>query len=60
MLTDAILASARPLTPTAHPTILREMWGYAEGNQTLVTIVVLIVVVAAIAYVADRVWGRRR
>jgi len=36
------------------------MWGYAEGNQTLVTIVVVIVVVAAIAYVANRVWGRRR
>jgi hypothetical protein len=36
------------------------MWGYAEGNQTLVTIVVVLVVVAAIAYVANRIWRGRR
>jgi len=30
------------------------MWGYAEGNQTLVTIVVVIVVAAALAYVVRR------
>ena len=33
-------------------------WGYAEGNPTLVGIVVAIVVIAAIAYVARRLWRR--
>jgi uncharacterized membrane protein len=36
------------------------MWGYAEGNATLVGIVVVIVVVAAVAYVARRLFGRER
>ena len=31
-------------------------WGYAEGNPTLVGIVVAIIVIAAIAYVARRFW----
>jgi len=33
-------------------------WGYAEGNPTLVGIVVAVVVIAAIAYVARRFWRR--
>jgi len=33
-------------------------WGYAEGNATLVGIVVLIVVVAAIIFVLRRFWRR--
>ena len=33
-------------------------WGYAEGNPTLVGIVVAIIVIAAIAYVARRLWRR--
>jgi hypothetical protein len=36
------------------------MWGYAEGNATVVGIVVVIIVVAAIAYVARRLWRRGR
>jgi hypothetical protein len=36
------------------------MWGYAEGNQTLVTIVVVIVVVAALGYVGRRLWKKGR
>jgi hypothetical protein len=34
------------------------MWGYAEGNRTAVAAVVAIIVVAAIAYVARRLWRR--
>lgn len=30
------------------------MWGYAEGNQTLVAIVVVIVAIAALAYLGRR------
>jgi hypothetical protein len=33
-------------------------WGYAEGNPILVGIVVAIIVIAAIAYVARRLWRR--
>jgi len=36
------------------------MWGYAEGNATLVGIVVVVIALAAIAYVAMRVFGRGR
>jgi hypothetical protein len=36
------------------------MWGYAEGNATVVGIVVVIIVVAAVAYVARRLWRRGR
>jgi hypothetical protein len=35
------------------------MWGYAEGNKTAVAIVVVIVVIAAIGYVARKFWRRR-
>jgi hypothetical protein len=33
-------------------------WGYAEGNSTLVGIVVAIVVVAAVIFFARRLWRR--
>ena len=36
------------------------MWGYAEGNQTLVTIVVVIVAIAAVGYVVRRLLGKGR
>ena len=36
------------------------MWGYAEANPTLVGIVVVIVSIAAIAFVARRLWRRGR
>ncbi len=35
------------------------MWGYAEGNKTLVTVVVILIAVAAIAYVTRRFIGKR-
>jgi hypothetical protein len=36
------------------------MWGYAEGNETLVAIVVIAVVVGAVAYLARRYLGKGR
>jgi uncharacterized membrane protein len=36
------------------------MWGYAEGNATVVAIVVVIIGVAAVVYVARRLWRRGR
>lgn len=33
-------------------------WGYAEGNSTLVGIVVVIVVIAAMIFFARRLWRR--
>lgn len=36
------------------------MWGYAEGNPTMVGIVVVIIAAAAIGYVARRLWRRGR
>ncbi len=35
-------------------------WGYAEGNRTMVTAVVALVVVAAVAFIVRRMWERRR
>ena len=55
-----ILASRRPLTPTVGPFILRSMWGYAVGDATLVGVVVVIIVIAALAYVGRALWQRRR
>ncbi len=40
------------------PVALAAWWGYAEGNRTLVGLVVVIVVVAAIAFVARKFWRR--
>lgn len=34
------------------------MWGFAEGNKTIIAVVVVLVVLAAIAYVARRLWRR--
>jgi hypothetical protein len=34
------------------------LWGYAEGNETVVGIVVVIVIAAAIAFVTRRYWRR--
>jgi hypothetical protein len=36
------------------------MWGYAEGNPTVVGLVVIVIAVAAVAYVARELWKRRR
>jgi hypothetical protein len=36
------------------------MWGYAEGNATLVGIVVAIIAAAAIGYVVRQLWRRGR
>jgi len=36
------------------------MWGYAEGNKTVVAIVVALVVVAAVAFFARKLWRRGR
>jgi hypothetical protein len=36
-------------------------WGYAEGNPTVVGVVVVVVAIAAVGYVARRLWqGRKR
>jgi len=34
------------------------MWGYAEGNATVVGIVVVLIAVAALGYVVRRLWRR--
>ena len=36
------------------------MWGYAEGDETLVAIVVIVVLVAALAYLVNRYANRGR
>jgi hypothetical protein len=36
------------------------MWGYAEGNKTVVAIVVAIVAIAAVAFLARKLWRRGR
>jgi hypothetical protein len=36
------------------------MWGYAEGNQAALTIVVAVIVVAAIAYVLRGYFGGKK
>ena len=36
------------------------MWGYAEGNKTAVAIVVVLVAVAALAFLGRKLWGRGR
>jgi hypothetical protein len=36
------------------------MWGYAEGNPTLVGIVVVLVALAAVGFIARRLWRRGR
>jgi hypothetical protein len=39
-------------------TMLKKMWGYAEGNKTIIAVVVVLVAVAALAYLARRLWKR--
>ncbi len=34
------------------------LWGYAEADTTIVAIIVALVVIAAVAYVASRLWRR--
>jgi hypothetical protein len=36
------------------------MWGYAEGNKTVVAIVVAVVAIAAVAFLARKLWRRGR
>ena len=36
------------------------MWGYAEGNETVVAVVVVIVAIAALGFLANKFWGRGR
>lgn len=36
------------------------MWGYAQGNATVVGIVVVIIGAAAVGYVGRRLWRRGR
>lgn len=48
------------LTRAVGASILYAMWGYAEGDRTAVTIVVVILAIAAVAYVARRLWRRGR
>jgi hypothetical protein len=36
------------------------MWGYAEGNKTLVAIVVALVAIGAVAFLARKLWKRGR
>ncbi len=33
-------------------------WGYAEGNPTVVGVVVVLVILAAVAFLARRLWRR--
>jgi len=42
--------------PTAHAQ--GTMWGFAEGNKTIIAVVVVLVAIAAVAYVARRLWRR--
>ena len=36
------------------------MWGYAEGNETMVAIVVALIVIAALGYVGNKLFRRGR
>lgn len=36
------------------------MWGYAEGNQTAIAIVVAVIVLAALGYVFRRYFGGKK
>jgi hypothetical protein len=41
-----------------HGALAASWWGYAEGNSTVVGFVVIIVALAAIAYVVRRLWRK--
>jgi hypothetical protein len=36
------------------------MWGYAEGRKEIIAAVVIIIAIAAIAYVTLRLWRKGR
>ena len=38
--------------------VIAAWWGYAEGNATLVGVVVVVIAVAAIAFVTRKWWRR--
>lgn len=46
--------------PKASTSLGSAMWGYAQGNATIVGIVVVIIGAAAIGYVVRRLWRRGR
>ena len=49
------------LTRESRPSILlSRMWGYAEGNKTVVAVVVALVAIAAVAFFARKLWRRGR
>jgi cytochrome c-type biogenesis protein CcmH/NrfG len=49
------------LTRESQPSILSSrMWGYAEGNKTVVAVVVALVAIAAVAFFARKLWRRGR
>jgi high-affinity Fe2+/Pb2+ permease len=35
------------------------MWGYAEGNKTVIAVVVALIVIAAVAFIARKYWRGR-
>lgn len=49
--------SATPAAPTAS-LAMGQWWGYAEGNPTVVGLVVIVVAVAALAFLIRRFWRR--
>jgi hypothetical protein len=36
------------------------MWGYAEGDSKIIAVVVVIIAIAAIAYVTRNLWRKGR
>jgi hypothetical protein len=40
--------------------VMAAWWGYAEGNPTVVGLVVVVIAGAAVGYVGRRVWRARR
>jgi len=41
-----------------HGSVVAAWWGYAEGNATVVGFVVIVVAIAAIAFVLRRFWRK--
>jgi hypothetical protein len=53
-------ARARTVDSGEQPFHSLPMWGYAEGNKTVVAIVVVLVAVAALAFLGRKFWRRGR